>query len=116
MKNCLIIGIIAILYLTSCSIRSKAQEMQKNSINNEDTSLTLLTLVYEGCSPCQQMLGSNLYQNCKSEKKIINVQQDSMNRFIGQALWNTSFPTVYFLTRDYNIQAITINRYFFVFK
>ena len=59
------------------------------------------------------MLESNLYQNCKLEKKIINVQEDSISHFIGQALWNTNFPTVYFLTRDYNIQAITIGNQFY---
>lgn len=111
MKNLIIIGLItACLCTASCSMRSKTQD---NGFEPKDSSLVLLTLVYEGCNPCEQLLSSSVYQNCKLEKKIMNIQQDFKSRFIGQALWNTNFPTVYFITRNYDIKAITLGNQFY---
>lgn len=99
--------LIAILYtILGCSSRPSQLSQQKLSITNIDTNVVLVTFLYQGCSPCQQLLRSQAYQDCKLQKIELDIQHDSIGKLFGQALWNTNFPTVYVITKDYDILGI----------
>lgn len=43
----------------------------------------------------------------------MDIQNDSIGKLFGQALWNTNFPTVYAITRNYDILGIMQGNQFY---
>lgn len=72
-----------------------------------DKRIKLVTIINEGCSPCELLLYDSTYVHCSSPKTVYDMEKTSTNRLLGQALWNVGFPTTYFITPNNEIVGIT---------
>lgn len=74
---------------------------------NTDKDIKLVTIIDEGCSPCELLLYDSIYVHCNLSKTVYDIEKTSTNRLLGQALWNVGFPTTYFVTPNNEIVGIT---------
>lgn len=110
-----VIGPLMIVFyiIISCSSHPSSIIQEKLSITNIDTNVVLVTFLYPECNPCQQLLKNPAYQKCKLKKIELDIQHDSISKLFGQALWNTNFPTVYVITKNYDILGIMQGNQFY---
>lgn len=81
--------------------------LENVSVVEIDTCLVLLTVHRSDCSACGLLFEDSVYINYKLRKINVDMVENNDSKLLAQVLWNSAFPSAYFINSDYEIIGIT---------
>ena len=74
-----------------------------DSLFTAHNSVCILTLGYDDCQICNELLNRDFYKDLNEPKCYLDVTRSSTNNLLSQALYAKGFPTTYVINDQYEI-------------